>query len=654
MKSQLRRVGAWLGRAGIAFVVLTLANLILSFVSPAAATVAGFGAIVCGVWLTVRLLRLAMRHAVWRLRNRLIVTYIFIAIVPVLLVLILSGLSAWAILNQVTVYLVTSELDRRIAEVRSEAESIAQASEVYRPIVAEQMRRSNLNRYPGMEIVVRSAKSGVERQPADGMEPPPDPAWQPAAGVMIRDNRTYLWAYAKADGGTGDVTISIPLTGDWLAELVPNLGPVTLVKNLSPGGVVQQFAGGGRSGAGSSVAVPPPVASFDRELNWFAQIGTLDWARPNQQGESAILQVHSRASAAYNAVFNRTADAAQTVLTILIVACIIVFVMVELIAWVIGITMTRTITGAVHRLYEGTLRVREGDFSHRIDVNGRDQLGELGLSFNQMTANLERLLLVAKEKERLQSEIEIARDVQSQLFPRRVPSLPTLRMKAVCHPARVVSGDYYGFDALGGKQIALAVADVAGKGISAALLMAAIQSSLRTQLEDYMEAAAAVGNGTTVHGVSTSRLTSRLNRQLHATTSPEKYATFCLGVYDEATSSFTYTNAGHLPPLLVRGGSVERLDVNGTVVGAFSFAKFTESRVDLKPGDLLVFYSDGITEPENEYGEMFGEERLVELLEKNSDRPESEIIDIVLESVRQFAKVGEAQDDMTLLIARRV
>jgi len=364
-------------------------------------------------------------------------------------------------------------------------------------------------------------------------------------------------------------------------------------------------------------------------------------------------------SAAYNAVFNRTADEAQTVLTILIVACALVFVIVVVIGWVIGITMTRTITGAVHRLYEGTLRVREGDFSHRIDLPGRDQLAELGSSFNQMTANLERLLVVAKEKERLQSEIEIARDVQSQLFPRTVPSLPTLRMSAVCHPARVVSGDYYGFDALGGSQIALAIADVAGKGISAALLMAAIQSSLRTQLEDFMEAAAAVsgnasGNGSVPHAVSTSRLVSRLNRQLHATTSPEKYATFCMGVYDESSSSFKYTNAGHLPPLLVRGNSVEPLDVNGTVVGAFSFARYTESSVDLRPGDLLVFFSDGITEPENEYGEMFGEERLIELLAKNSERPENEIINLVLESVRQFAKAGEAQDDMTILIARRV
>jgi sigma-B regulation protein RsbU (phosphoserine phosphatase) len=660
VRSLLRTVVAWLGRAGILFVVLSLLNLILSYFAPTLAGVAGVGAVVAGIWLAVRLLRLAMRQAVWRLRNRLIVTYIFIAVVPIVLVATLAALAAWAILGQITVYLVTSELDRRSGELQSAAQSIAQENEIYRPIVAEQMRRSNLSRYPGIEVVLRLPKEGVHREPKDGIEPPPDPSWRPATGVLVRGNRTFLWAYAKAfnDDGkeTGDVTVSAPLSSDWVAGLVPNLGPVTLVKDFGPGGVVREFSGTGRSNRiGGTVAVPPPVSRFDKELNWFARIPTLDWDHPNQPGERAILQVHSRASAAYNAVFNHGADEAQTVVTILIVVCFLVFVIVEVGAWVIGITMTRTITGAVHRLYEGTLRIREGDFSHRIDTTGNDQLGDLGVSFNQMTGNLERLLVVAKEKERLQSEIEIARDVQSQLFPRTVPSLPTLRMNAVCHPARVVSGDYYGFDALGGSQIALAVADVAGKGISAALLMAAIQSSLRTQLEDYMEAAAvAAGDGPPVRSVSTSRLTARLNRQLHATTSPEKYATFCLGVYDETSSSFTYTNAGHLPPLLVRGGSVDRLDVNGTVVGAFSFAKYTESRVELRAGDLLVFFSDGITEPENEYGEMFGEERLMELLAKNSERPESQIIDLVLESVRQFAKAGEAQDDMTILIARRV
>ena len=145
-----------------------------------------------------------------------------------------------------------------------------------------------------------------------------------------------------------------------------------------------------------------------------------------------------------------------------------------------------------------------------------------------------------------------------------------------------------------------------------------------------------------------------MNQQLHATTSPEKYATFFLGLYDEPASTLTYTNAGHLPPLLVRSGKATPLDVNGTVVGAFPFSEYGESQVALQSGDLLVCFTDGITEPENEFGEMFGEERLIEILAQNAHRNDGQIIQTVIDSVRQWTASEELQDDMTLLLARRV
>jgi sigma-B regulation protein RsbU (phosphoserine phosphatase) len=309
--------------------------------------------------------------------------------------------------------------------------------------------------------------------------------------------------------------------------------------------------------------------------------------------------------------------------------------------------MTRNITGAVHHLYEGTHRIMRGDFSHRIEVHGKDQLAELGVSFNRMTENLARLLTVAKEKERLQSEIEIAREVQNQLYPRAAPQTESMRLTAVCRPARMVSGDYYDYECTRDTYLALAIGDVAGKGISAALLMATLQSSLRTQLNAHL-------NGNQDGPPSAARLVSQLNQYLYANTSAEKYTTLCLGLYDEVASSFVYTNGGHLPPALVRKGAVTRLDVNGTVVGAFPFAEYGESRISLEPGDLLVFFTDGVTEPENEYGEMFGEERFLDLVARHAHLGEDEIVRTVVESVREWTGSDELQDDMTLLLARRV
>jgi phosphoserine phosphatase RsbU/P len=154
--------------------------------------------------------------------------------------------------------------------------------------------------------------------------------------------------------------------------------------------------------------------------------------------------------------------------------------------------------------------------------------------------------------------------------------------------------------------------------------------------------------------INSAILVSKLNKQIYAHTAPEKYATFFFSLYDEATKTLTYTNAGHLSPLLFRRQTVVPLDSNGTVVGAFPFSKYDESCITIESGDLLVCYTDGITEPENAYGEEFGEERLVDLVQKHLHMEDQEIIRIVFEAVRSWTGTPELHDDMTLLFARQV
>ncbi len=604
------------------------------------------GAMVTGIWLVIRFLRFAANHAVWRLRNRLLVTYLFIAVVPIVLIIMLAAAGSEFLVQQIAIYLVTSELDRRVENLRAATQSVEQAAFADRPgVVRGMIDLFYRERYPGIQVVVREGSRTIS-YPDPNAPPAPSVLWGDTSGLLARGGAFYMWAHNRTP--SGDITITAPLTRDYLAGLVPNLGVVDL--NLLETGPARGVLG---TGSSTSPRIPPAANRFDNEFSWVAIIPVMDWDRPDKN-RSGYLVVRSRTSAVLAAVFNRKADLFQSGLEIILVILLIVFFVVEIISLVIGVAMTRTITGAVHRLYDGTQKMIEGDFSHRIEVRGKDQLAELSRSFNTMTENLQRLLVVAKEKERLQSEIEIAREVQSQLYPRTVPATRTLKITAICQPARMVSGDYYDYECIGDKQVALAIGDVAGKGISAALLMATLQSSLRTQLQSWLEVAAAAGNGSTTKPVSTSRLVGRLNNQLYAYTSPEKYATFCLGVFDEQGSTFSYTNAGHLPPLLVREGVGHRLDVNGTVVGAFPFSNYDESRVEMKSGDLLVLFTDGVTEPENEYGEMFGEDRLVDLISRNAHRSDSEIIDLVLSGVREWTASEELQDDMTILMARRV
>ena len=161
-------------------------------------------------------------------------------------------------------------------------------------------------------------------------------------------------------------------------------------------------------------------------------------------------------------------------------------------------------------------------------------------------------------------------------------------------------------------------------------------------------------NGDGPRHFSTAKLVATLNRQLYATTALEKYASFYFALWDEASGSLTYTNAGHPAPLLLRGSQFETQDSTGTVVGAFPHAHYEERTVPLRRGDLLAAYTDGITEPENAYGEMYGEERLQELLLKYQAAGSSEIIARAMEAVVEWTGSSELQDDMTMIVARHL
>jgi sigma-B regulation protein RsbU (phosphoserine phosphatase) len=239
-----------------------------------------------------------------------------------------------------------------------------------------------------------------------------------------------------------------------------------------------------------------------------------------------------------------------------------------------------------------------------------------------------------------------------------------------------VSGDYYDFLALNSDKLMLAVGDISGKGISAALLMATIHSAVRAySIEDRsvvrdlalrepaLREPAAVGAGTANSGLmlaselrwiesSPAALLTLLNHQLYESTPDAKYATLFLGIYDGETRRLTYSNGGHLPPILISGdGSCQLLSCGGTVVGLFDNLSFPEATVQLRAGDVLVAYSDGVTEPENDYGE-FGEERLIQLVRENRHLPLERITEIVTVAVDDWIGDNEQPDDVTLVLAR--
>jgi phosphoserine phosphatase RsbU/P len=343
----------------------------------------------------------------------------------------------------------------------------------------------------------------------------------------------------------------------------------------------------------------------------------------------------------------------------------IVFGLIELVALIIAWRLTRTVTAAVAQLYEGTKHINRGDFSHRVPVRSNDQIATLANSFNSMTASLEKLIEEQKEKQRLENELVIAQEVQDQLFPHEILQLASLEVHGFCRPARTVSGDYYDFLTLAPDRLILAVGDISGKGISAALLMATIHSAVRAySLQDVpvLREPAAVGaalgsdvvlaSGLRAAEVSPGALLSLLNHQLYQSTPPEKYATLFLGIYDGAVRKLTYSNGGHLPPIIMsEDGSIRRLECGGTVVGLFDHRRYEEGTVQFRRGEILLAYSDGVTEPENDFGE-FGEQRLIDLLRENRELPLPRISEIVTAAVDDWIGANEQPDDVTLVLAR--
>ncbi len=243
------------------------------------------------------------------------------------------------------------------------------------------------------------------------------------------------------------------------------------------------------------------------------------------------------------------------------------------------------------------------------------------------------------QRERLNSELQIAREVQERLFPQKLPPIDGILYAGACRPASGVGGDYYDFLALPGGRLGIAIGDVSGKGIAAALTMASLQASLRAEVTRASDNLAG--------------LMSNVNRLLHEALASNRYATFFYAQYDPASRMLTYVNAGHNAPMLFRrqdGSDCARLEACGTVVGLLEEALYEQRSLTIAPGDVLVAFTDGVSEAMNEAQDEFGEERLSETVRSCAGLPPAEIISRIMQNADAFAAGAKQNDDMTLVV----
>jgi sigma-B regulation protein RsbU (phosphoserine phosphatase) len=638
-------------------------------------------AVTSGAYYLGRLLGFIRRRLLWRLRWRLIVTYVFIAFVPIALIGCLVALGIYILGGQLAALLVTSNLRAHFAELQQVNRALAHEARLNSPLAAEQTLDrlqgfyvKELERhaasYSGLEITLRIGPH-IRAFRLDGSKiqaPPAIPAWfrqEEFAGIVIDRGQLALRSIVHDQTAAGDLIaiLSQPFTPEVLDMAGEGIGPVGVVATrpaqgeaqpqdsefhlrvVTPHGSYDQTA----SVHSKRLRLPDSANRFDFTVPGASSLDPVSWQGETQQKPPApaFVYVSSRIMALSHRLLETLGEYSQ-VYVIVFKGIAVVFLIIEGVAAFIGFRLTRSITHTVDKLYGATERVKKGDFSYRIRIPSSDQISALGEAFDSMTASVERLLRESEEKLRLENELEIAREVQSQLFPRAAPEVPGLTLYGVCKAARSVSGDYYDFLKVGENRVGLVLGDVSGKGISAALLMAAIQFALRAQFYDGFAATGASHPST----FSTAEVVSRLNLQLYENTPREKYATFFFAIYDAATRSLTYTNAGHLAPVLFRRGKVERLRVGGTVVGLFSPLTYEQAEIQIQPGDLLLAFTDGITEPENIYGEEFGEDRVLEVMRRASTASPQILVEEIYRSVSDWTGSPELQDDMTLLVAK--
>jgi len=610
-------------------------------------------AVVASVYLLVRLIGWWRNRLLWSLRNRLIVAYLFIAFVPILLIVALVLLAGRILYSQMGAYLLHEDIHNRIEMIADISEHIAIAHETLpagitmqesERILAAQSHAVHDRELPGLEISF-SGETALLNRIASGKKS--------YAGLLQRGDTLSLTSLRVIPDRKGErlVTLRVPVTPDFLSTVAPDLGAIQL--NL-----MERYTGGALQGViypsgDEQYRVAKPIVAQNRVLQqamfWIdppvSIVSSLDSVFTARDGR---VELHRPVLAVFNArpsrltlrIFTSLGELRDSYLLLLILVGI-VFLFIEVAAFVTGFVLTRRITRAVADLYGAMQYVQKGDFSHRVQIEHNDQLGELAESFNKMTASVGELIEVENKRRRLENEISIAREVQNQLFPSTLPSVPGVEIEAICKAARSVSGDYYDFIQLSPTHIAIAIADISGKGISAALLMASLQAALRSQL--------------LVEGserLSMVELVSRLNKHLVRNTGDDRFATFFIAVYDSATRTLRYTNAGHLPAFLICGGASHQLDVGGMVLGVMEDYIYEEGSLTVSPDSLLIGYSDGLIEPENVYGEEFGIRRLQEAAIHLQGATPIMVAESLMASAEEWAGTPEQADDMTVIVAR--
>jgi serine phosphatase RsbU (regulator of sigma subunit)/HAMP domain-containing protein len=651
----------------------------------------------------------AKRRLLWRVRRKLILSYVFVGVVPTVLVIFFFLLAGLILCFNVSSYLVQS----RVRNLTDQAKFLAQTTvlEVQRSATAgalietlERRQLSTETRYPFVSIaVVPLSGLTCQAEPARAARVPRTlpvalpitagpwghldaptslPKWPPPKAGAI-------WGQMGCDGFVGLVAYDVPAEGNSdgdenrtrlivRAVALPELPNPTwaVVLDLPVSRAVEQriqdetgiylrevtalpFDTQGRRPLPGRSLEPRPAdpQGSGQTLSlstqrWVVFLDYFDWDTGEPSNVTVAIRINVMEIYNKISVVSSTGVGAMNFGQLLLAVLALVgglFLIIQFVALVIGFVLARQITGAVHDLFTGTQHVRAGGFCHQIPVRARDQLGELAESFNLMTGEVTTLLGEMADKGRMEQEMFAARAIQQKLLPTGPLKVTGLVVSAFCEPAREVAGDYYDFLPITDTMIGMLIADVAGKGLAAGLYMA--------QLKVIVQSLARL------HHEPKTFLTA-VNKVVSANLDAASFITMAYGVVDIERREMTFARAGHCPlihvpacdppgmrhaRLLAPDGLVVGLQIDD---GTMFENLLQEQTIALAPGDLVVWFTDGISETMNESFDCFGEERLAKVVEQYAHLPFDQLRSYILAELRTFAAGADQHDDMTMILMK--
>jgi phosphoserine phosphatase RsbU/P len=594
--------------------------------------------------------RFVLRRLLWRIRTKLLVSYLFVAVVPLVLLTLFFALVGLISGGLVAAYMLGTEAERKAEELGREAEStlaaLSASAGAPTPAAVEKALAPVRAAHPSLLYVYVRNGVPVAVTPPLAAELP---AWLGGgsfAGLVRLPTESTVRAVARRDRSW--LMLDVPIDRGLFADLERNAS----IRLLAAGGSVRASAGGGvniefkddedpavKDGSGG-LRQPPPPPEGVRGLPFVSTPDQTLWSTGAKEGVALAFLYDPRV------VVRRLSPGTINTTDWMLPALASVggiFLVMYAVALMVGLLLARSITRSVHNLSRGTERIRQGHFDRPIPVRSRDQLGELAESFNLMARDIQQLLRESAEKERLEEELRIARKIQMSLLPQDTVTVPHLDLAATCIPATEVGGDYYDLLPLPGDRLAVLVADVSGKGTSAALYMAELKG-LMLSLSRVHESPAA--------------LLAEANRILAGDIDSRSFITMCYAVVEPRARRMRYARAGHSPLIQLQSatGTTRLLAPPGLGLGLDRGTRFEEllkeEELPLVPGDVFLFFTDGISEAMNTRGELYGEERLRAALSREPGATAEQVRDRVLTEVQAFQGPAPQHDDMTMVVLR--